>query len=76
MFDPTQINTINISLHSFVLLVLYFIIAVYTIFSAIFYYHWQNYSTEPKVTTYTLTLYFATTIPLVIIMSILALTIT
>lgn len=75
MIDATQFHSLGLPLHSIILLILYFILAVYTIFSAIFYYHWKTYATDDKVTAFTLILYFSITIPLLIVMGILALTI-
>jgi hypothetical protein len=51
---------------------LYFIIGAYAIFTGVLYYHWKTYGTDAKITNLTLILYFATTIPLVIIMTIMA----
>lgn len=76
MTDLTQLNSLNFPIESIVMLSLYFIIGIYTIFTAIFYYHWKTYATDTKVTAYTIMLYFATTIPLLIIMTILAFVIT
>ncbi len=72
MIDPTQFNTLSLPLHSIVLLILYFVLAVYAIFSAIFYYHWKTYATDDKVATLTLVTYFSITIPILIIMSTMA----
>lgn len=72
MPDLGQLTTTTISLHTLVLLVFYFVLGVYAVFSAILYYHWKAYAADTKVTTYTLITYFGTTIPLLIIMTILA----
>ncbi len=72
MLDIGQLGSVNISLHTLVMLVLYFVFGAYAIFSAVFYYHWQAYGTDFKITGLTLILYFATTIPLLIVMGILA----
>ncbi|MFT7644834.1 MAG: hypothetical protein ACI9BF_000495, partial [Candidatus Paceibacteria bacterium] len=52
-------------------LAFYFTIGIYTIFSAILYYHWKNYTTDNKVFGLTLILYFVSTIPLLIAMGII-----
>lgn len=75
MIDITQFQSLGLPFHSIILLVLYFIIGIYAIFTAILYYHWNEYASYKKVTTYTLGLYFTTTLPLLIIMTILAFTI-
>ena len=49
------------------------IFLVYIIFSIIFAYHCNAYGTDKKVTTYTFIVYLATTVPLIIILGILAL---
>jgi len=62
------------SLDDGVLFVFYGIVAIYAIFTAILYYHWQQYGTDARVNWITGVVYLGTTIPLVVIMSILALT--
>ncbi|MCA9359896.1 hypothetical protein H6781_00545 [Candidatus Nomurabacteria bacterium] len=73
MPDLTQLSDSSLSFNTIIRLALYLVLGVYAIFSAIFYYHWSSYGTDAKITTYTLILYFATTIPLLIVMTILAL---
>lgn len=63
------------SLGDGVLFVFYAIAAIYVIFTAILYYHWQQYGTNVKVNWITGIVYLATTLPLILIMSILAFTI-
>ncbi len=75
MMDLSQLSTLNLPLNTLVMFGLYFILGAYAIFSAILYYHWQAYGTDTKVTGLTLILYFSSTIPLLIIMSIIAFTI-
>jgi hypothetical protein len=58
-----------------VLLVFYAIAIIYLIFTGVLYYHWQQYSTDIKMNWITGIAYIATTLPLMLIMSILALTI-
>ena len=71
--DLSQFSGMTMSIGSIVELAFYLITLVYIIFSAILYYHWREYGTDIKVTTYTLTAFFATTIPLIIIMGVLTL---
>lgn len=53
----------------------YAIAAIYVIFTGVLYYHWQQYGTNVKVNWITGIIYVATTLPLMLIMSILAFTI-
>lgn len=55
-------------------LCLYGVAAIYVVFSAILYYHWDTYGTDKKITATTLIVYFATTIPLLLVMVIMWLT--
>lgn len=73
MQDFSQIKSINLPIDTLVMLVFYFILGLYAVFSAILYYHWKNYGTDGKVTGLTLILYFTTTIPLLIVMGIMTL---
>jgi len=63
------------SLGDGVLFVFYAITAIYLIFTAIMYYHWQQYGTNGKINWITGVTYVATTLPLLFIMSILAFTV-
>jgi len=63
------------SLGDGVLFIFYAIAAIYLIFTAILYYHWQQYGTNVKVNWITGVTYLATTLPLMFIMTILAFTI-
>ena len=58
-----------------VVFIFYVITAIYLIFTAILYYHWQQYGTNVKVNWVTGVVYLASTVPLMLIMSILAFTI-
>ncbi len=73
MLDLSQFQTIDLPIHTLVMLVFYFVLGAYASFSAIFYYHWKTYGSDTKVTLYTLILYFSITIPLLIVMGIMAL---
>jgi len=70
--DLSQFDAINLPIDTLVTLSLYFVVAFYTVFSAILYYHWNTYGTDSQVTTLTLILYFATTIPLLVVMTIIS----
>jgi hypothetical protein len=63
------------SLGDGVVFIFYAIAAIYLIFTAILYYHWQQYGTNIKVNWITGVAYLATTVPLMFIMTILAFTI-
>lgn len=58
-----------------ILFTLYAVVAMYVIFTAIFYYHWQQYSSNQRVTWITFAIYLGTTLPITFVMCILALTI-
>lgn len=73
MLDISQFSAASLPIHEVVLLVFYFITGIYAIFSAILYYHWREYATDTKVTVYTLSTYFITTTPLIVVMGIMAL---
>lgn len=55
------------------LLGFYGVTAAYCIFSAILYYHWNEYGTDARVTRLTLISYFAITIPLLLVMGLMVL---
>tara|TARA_B100000508_G_scaffold135160_1_gene126598 strand:- start:4480 stop:4707 length:228 start_codon:yes stop_codon:yes gene_type:complete len=71
-FSGTEAFTLPIS--TLMQLGLYGIAAIYVVFSAILYYHWDTYGTDKKVTATTLLVYFATTIPLLLVMFLMWLT--
>ena len=58
-----------------ILFTFYAVAAIYLIFTAVIYYHWQQYGTNVKVNWITGITYLATTLPLMFIMAILAFTI-
>jgi hypothetical protein len=60
-----------VPLGTIVSLSFYLIVGAYIIYSVILFYHWKNYGTDVKVTTVTLVTYLATTVPLIVIMSVL-----
>lgn len=55
------------------LLGLYVIALIYLTYTIILCYHWQSYSVDTKVTTTTLVSYFGLTLPLMITLSIVTL---
>jgi hypothetical protein len=63
--------TLNLSLSTILQLTYLLILGVYIIFSSILYYHWVTYGTGKEVTSLTLIVYFASTITLLLIMSIM-----
>lgn len=69
----TLLELSGLPLHTIVMLVFYFTLGAYAIFSAVFYYHWKNYGFDVKVTGLTLIIYLATTAPLLLIITIAAL---
>ena len=64
MEQQLALASISISLGTLTMLLFYFLATVYIIFSAVMYYHWNEYSTSLKVNTITLVLYALTTLPL------------
>jgi heme/copper-type cytochrome/quinol oxidase subunit 2 len=72
MNDLSQIYSEYISLDNAVNITLFLVFIVYLIYSVVLVYHWKSYSTDVKITGMTLVTYFSTTIPLLIIMTILA----
>jgi tellurite resistance protein TehA-like permease len=65
----------SIGVQEIVLFAFYIATAIYVIFTGIFYYHWQAYGTNKKTTWTTYVVYLATTLPLMTIMGLLAITI-
>ena len=70
--DPNPAS-LYIPLETLTTLGFYFVIIIYIVFSAILHYHWKEYNIEKTVTKTTLTFYYSTTLPLVLILAILAL---
>lgn len=60
-------------LHNLVTLGFLLTLGLYAVFSFIMYYHWNEYSVEPKITNITLILYFSSTLPLLFIIGIMTL---
>lgn len=72
--DPETLQmTLNYTVKDVLLLIFYLLVGFYAIFSAILFFHWQAYSMDAKVSGLTLIIYFATSIPLIIIMGIMIL---
>lgn len=72
MTDLSQLKSSDIPIDDMITLVMYVILGIYVMFTAILYYHWQTYGTDKKISGLTLVLYFATTIPLLIVMGIMS----
>jgi hypothetical protein len=75
MQELTYVTETTLSLHTVLLLSLYVLAGIYVIFSAILYYHWQTYSTDSQISRITLIVFFLSTFPLLLIMSLILLTI-
>ncbi len=69
------VSNISIELSTLATLGFYLMATVYIIFTAIMYYHWNEYSTSARVSSITLICYLATTIPLIGTLCYLAFTI-
>ncbi|MCB9810783.1 MAG: hypothetical protein H6779_01220 [Candidatus Nomurabacteria bacterium] len=63
----------TLPLHTIITTSFYLVLITYIVFTAILYYHWNEYSVEPTVTRTTYVFYFASTLPLILILSITAL---
>lgn len=61
MTDPIPLSTI-------LTVIFYILLLVYVIFTTVLYYHWNNYSADKTANTITYGLYFAVTIPLILIL--------
>ncbi len=59
--------TINLSIQSVANIAFLVALFIYIVYSAILVYHWKTYGSDLKVTSFTLMLYFASSVPLVII---------
>lgn len=66
---------ITFPLHSITLLAFYLLVISYTVFTIIFYYHWQNYSISKSATVQTYIAYFGISLPLLAIMGLSVLSI-
>jgi len=51
----------------------YFMAIIYIIFSAILHYHWSAYAVEKTISRTTMTLYYGSTVPLIIILGVTSL---
>ena len=58
----------NLPLDTIVSISFYLVLMVYAVFTSIFYYHWQNYSTNRSATITTYLAYFGITLPLLALM--------
>ena len=57
---------LSFSIHELITLGFYFIMALYVVYTLVFYYHWQEYSVDAKVSRVTWVLYLVTTAPLMV----------
>lgn len=73
MLDFSNVSSLGIPVHMFAQLGFYVVLGLYCIFTGVFYYHWQTYSSDIRVTGMTFILYFITTIPLLVCMGIMTL---
>jgi hypothetical protein len=64
--DPFTNIQLPLPLHSIILLMFYLITGLYTVFTIIMYYHWNEYSTDSTMSRVTLFLYLGTTVPLLL----------
>ncbi len=64
-------NIVNLSFAPLVKGSFYAFLLMYSIFTFIIYYHWQNYATDARMTRLTLASYFIITIPLVACLAVL-----
>ena len=64
MESGVPLTSVTFELGTLATLGFYHIAAVYIVFSAIMYFHWNAYSTNKSVNSITLILYLSTTIPL------------
>ena len=63
---------LDIAILPFLKIGFYLILMFYIVFTAILYYHWNEYSMDEKVTRITMIFYLSTTLPLLAFMGILA----
>lgn len=71
---PESALTISeLPIDTIMLLTMYGALAIYAIFTGVFYYHWQSYGTNAKVTRLTYILYGVLTLPPAITLVVLAL---
>jgi hypothetical protein len=71
MESSIAIPGFTFSLELVIKLTLYVVLGAYSIFTGVLYYHWKEYSTDVKVTGYTLITYFTATLPLLAVMGII-----
>ena len=62
-----SLPTVDLPLENLISITALVIFAIYLIYSAILYYHWDTYATDAKVSNITLTFYLISTVPLLII---------
>ncbi len=67
MYDITEITGI-LPIHDMSLLAFYVLAGFYLLFTAILYFHWNEYSVRPAVSKITAITYLAITLPLLTVM--------
>jgi hypothetical protein len=67
------VPSMNLPLDTLVSVAALVVFAIYLIYSAILYYHWDTYGTDDKVKSITLIFYLIATVPLIIIVGVTAL---
>lgn len=72
--DPISFQQLSVSVDTVLTLAYLLIVGFYVIFTGILYYHWDTYATDKKVTRLTMILYGAASLPLLILMGILLIT--
>ncbi len=72
---PATSTVISLPLETILPLGFLVVLGVFSVFSAVLYYHWKEYATNARVIRLTLGLYFCTTIPLLCVMGIMTLAI-
>lgn len=55
----------------FALFIFYIVLAMYVVFTIIFFYHWRQYSSNKAVTSLTFITYAITTLPVIATMAVL-----
>lgn len=63
---------ISLSIELLMPLIFYMVAALYTVFTGVLYYHWNTYAQDKKTIAFTYILYFALTLPLIVIMAVTA----
>lgn len=65
-------SPLSFDISPFIQITFYLVLLSFTIFTAILYYHWQNYSMDNKATFITYAAYTLLTLPLLFTMAVIA----